>query len=91
MFRSTTIIRELASELAKGILILKHSARLRRNLLCGGAAACPGVACVSCAVQSRTKSRCAQHTRNFAECFNMNISLASSIASSLTMVVYRNV
>ena len=36
--------------LAKVILILKHSVKLRRNLLCGGVAACPvwRVYCVLC-------------------------------------------
>ena len=38
--------------LAKVIQILKHSVRVRRNLLCGGVAACPSTACVLCAVQS---------------------------------------
>jgi len=36
--------------LAKFILILKHSVKLRHNLLCGGVAACPSVVCVFCAV-----------------------------------------
>ena len=40
----------LQLSLAKFILILKHSVRLRRNLLCGGVAACPSMACASCAV-----------------------------------------
>jgi len=35
MFRSTTIIRELALKLAKIIFTLKHSVKLRRYLLCG--------------------------------------------------------
>ena len=48
--------------LVKVILILKHSVRLPRNLLCGGVAACPGMASVLCAVQSETDSRSAQHT-----------------------------
>jgi hypothetical protein len=48
--------------LAKVILILKHSVKLHRNLLCGGVAACPSMACVLCAVQSETVSRSAQHT-----------------------------
>jgi len=38
--------------LAKVILILKHSVRLCRNLLCDDVAACPGMACVLCAVRS---------------------------------------
>ena len=42
----------LQLSLTKVILILKHSVRFGRNLLCGGVAACPSMACVSCAVQS---------------------------------------
>ena len=34
MLRSSTIIRELALYLAKVIFMLKHSAKLRRYLLC---------------------------------------------------------
>ena len=40
MFRSSTIIRELALNLAKVIFTLKHSVELRRYLLCGCVAAC---------------------------------------------------
>jgi len=40
MFRSSTIIRELALNLAKVIFLLKHSVKLRRYLLCGCVAAC---------------------------------------------------
>ena len=40
MFRSSTIIRELALDLAKVIFMLKHSGKLRRYLLCGCVAAC---------------------------------------------------
>ena len=40
MFRSSTIIRELAMNLAKVIFTLKHSVKLRRYLLCGCVAAC---------------------------------------------------
>ena len=39
-------------QLPEVILILKHSVKLRRYLLRGGVAACPGMACVLCAVQS---------------------------------------
>jgi hypothetical protein len=39
MFRSSTIIRELALNLAKVIFVLKHSVKLRRYLLCGCVAA----------------------------------------------------
>ena len=48
MFRSSTIIRELATNLANVIfiLILKHSVKLRRYLLCGYVAACRGMAYV---------------------------------------------
>jgi hypothetical protein len=41
----------LQLRLAKFILTLKHSVRLRRNLLCGGVAACPSMACVLCRTQ----------------------------------------
>ena len=74
----------LRLSLAKVILILKHSVRLRRNLLCSGVAACPSKVCVLCAVQStahnshailghaatppHNKLRC-----NLTECFNINI------------------
>jgi hypothetical protein len=50
MFRSSTIIRELVLSLAK--VILKHSGKVYPYRLCGGVAACLGVACVLCAVQS---------------------------------------
>jgi uncharacterized membrane protein YjjB (DUF3815 family) len=40
MFPSSTIIRELALNLAKVIFTLKHSVKLRRYLLCGCVAAC---------------------------------------------------
>ena len=46
MFRSSTIIRELARNLAKVIFTLKHSVKLRRYLLCGCVAAYHGMACV---------------------------------------------
>ena len=46
MFRSSTIIRELALNLAKFIFMLKHSVKLRRYLLRGCVAACHGMACV---------------------------------------------
>ena len=51
MFRSSTIIRELALNLAKVILMLKDSVELRRYLLCGCVAACHGMACVLYAAQ----------------------------------------
>ena len=56
MFRYSTIIRELALNLAKVIFVLKHSVKLRSYLLCGCVAACYGMACVLYAVQN------AQHT-----------------------------
>jgi len=44
MFRSSTIIRELALNLAKVIFMLKQSAKLHRYLLCSCVAACHGMA-----------------------------------------------
>ena len=46
MFRSSTIIGELALNLAIVIFMLKHSVKLRRYLLSGCVAACHGMACV---------------------------------------------
>ena len=40
MFRSSTVIRELALNLANVIFMLKCSVELRRYLLCGCVAAC---------------------------------------------------
>ena len=45
MFRSSTIIRELALNLAKVMFMLKHSVKLRRYLLRGCVAACSQVQC----------------------------------------------
>jgi len=56
MFRSSTIKREPALNLAKVIFMLKHSVKLRRFLLFGCVAACHGMAFVWYAVQH------AQHT-----------------------------
>ena len=47
MFRSSTIIRELALNLAKVIFMLKHSVKLRRYLLCGCVAGCRHTTCRS--------------------------------------------
>ena len=46
MFRYSTIIREPALNLAKVIIVLKHSVKLRRYLLCGCVAACHGMSCL---------------------------------------------
>jgi hypothetical protein len=73
--------------LSKVILILKHSVKLRRNLLCGGVAACPSMACVLCAVLCTAHNTHAipghvatpppnKLRRKLNECFNINITLA---------------
>ena len=62
MFRSSTIIREFALNLAKIIFMLKYSVKLRSYLLCGCVAACHGMACVLYAVQKKkTIMSCLQH------------------------------
>jgi len=48
MFWSSTIIRELALNLAKVIFMLQHLVKLRRCLLCGCVAVCHEMACVAC-------------------------------------------
>jgi succinylarginine dihydrolase len=77
----------LQVSLAKVILILKHSVKLRRNFLCGGGAACLSMACVLCAVLCTAHNTHAilRHAatppynklrHNFTERFNINITLA---------------
>ena len=46
MFRSSTILRELVQSLAEVTLLLKHSVKLRRCILCGDVAAYREMACV---------------------------------------------
>ena len=64
MFRFSTIIREVALNLAKFIFKLKHSVKLRRYLLCGCVAACRGMACALYAVQKATESLMTVEGRN---------------------------
>ena len=52
MFRSSTILRLLVQSLAKVTLLLKHSVKLRRCILCGDVAACREIACVLFVVQT---------------------------------------
>jgi len=54
MFRSSTILRELVQSLDKVTLLLKHSVKLRRCILCGDVAACHKMACVLFVVQTET-------------------------------------
>ena len=54
MFQSSTIIRELAPNLAKVIFMLKHSVKLFHYLLCGCVAASHEMACVLYAEQIAT-------------------------------------
>ena len=58
MFRSMTIIRELVLHLAK--VILKHTVKLRRYILCGDVTAYHSSACVMCDVQLHST----HHTRH---------------------------
>jgi hypothetical protein len=46
MFRSSSILREFVQSLAEVTLLLKHSVKLRRRILCGDVAACREMACV---------------------------------------------
>ena len=56
MFRSSTIIMELALNLAEVIFMLKHLVELRHYLLCGCVTARHGMACVLHAVHSAQHS-----------------------------------
>ena len=55
MLRASTILRELVQSLAKVTLLLKHSVKLRRCILCGDVAACREMACVLFVVQTDKK------------------------------------
>ena len=52
MFRSSTILRELVQSLAIVTLLIKHSVKLRRCILCGDVAACLEMVCVLFVVQT---------------------------------------
>ena len=54
MFRPTAIIRELVLNLAKVIILLKHSVKLRSYILFGDVAECHRAACVLCAYSNKT-------------------------------------
>jgi hypothetical protein len=54
MFRSSTILKDLVQCLAKVTLLLKHSIKLRRCILCGDVAACREIACVLFVLQTDT-------------------------------------
>ena len=45
VFRYSTFVRELVQSLAKVTLLLKHSVKLRRCILCGYVAACREMVC----------------------------------------------
>ena len=55
MFRSSTILRELAQSLPKVKLLLKHLVKLRRCILCGDVAACLEMAYELSVVQTSVK------------------------------------
>jgi hypothetical protein len=55
VFRSSTILKELVERLAKVTLLLKHSVKLRRCILCGDVAACREMTCVLFVVQTAAK------------------------------------
>ena len=65
MFRSSSIIREPALNLAKFIFTSKHSVKLHLYLLCGCVAACHGMACVLCAVQNAIQGTCTEPGKNY--------------------------
>jgi hypothetical protein len=62
MDRYSTVIRELALNLAKVVFILKHSVKSRRYLLSGCVAACHGMVCVRVACNTHI------HTHNSMTC-----------------------
>ena len=70
MFRSLmAIIRELYLYITKVIFNVKTLGKIMSLYKLGDVAACRRAACVLC------KVHCTQHTCNFTECFNTNITL----------------
>ena len=104
IFRSSTILRELVQSLAKVTILLKHSVKLRRCILCGDVEACRETAYVLSVVQTAVCTRNSTHAvlrhaatsphniqrRNFTECFNRSVNLVRLCTSSLRMVQDRN-
>ena len=93
MFRSSTILREPVQSLAKVTLLLKHSVKLRRCILCGDVTACLEIACVHSTHAISRHAATSQHNiqrRNFTECFNKSVTSARLFTSSLRMVEIRN-
>jgi hypothetical protein len=85
MFRSTTIISELVLSLAKVIFMLKHSVKLRRYMLCGGVAACPGPY-LYCGLCSLTL-----HSPQYTHSALFYILLFSLLATSFFFNIYVNI
>ena len=104
MFRSSTILRELVQSLAKVTLLLKHSVKLHRCILCEDLTTCREMARVLFDVQTAVCTTNSTHAisrhaatslhniqrRNFTECFNRSVTLARLCTSSLRMVEDRN-
>jgi hypothetical protein len=100
----TTNRRELVQSLAEVTLLLKHSVKLGRCILCGDVAACREIACVLFGVQTAACTTNSTHAisrhaatsphniqrRNFTECFNRSVTLSSLCTSSLRMVEDQN-
>jgi len=58
MFRSSTIIRDLALNLAEVVFTLKHSVKFRRYLLFGCVATCHAMAWVVCCAECNSVPFC---------------------------------
>ena len=61
MFPSSTILREPVQSLAKVTLLLKHSVKLRRCILCGDVVACREMACMLFVVQTEVCTTYSTH------------------------------
>ena len=82
MFRSSTIIRELALNIAKVIFTLKHSVKLHRYLLFDCVTASHCMACFY-AVQNATQSHSAQHKTHtpFRDMLKHNLIINNDVIS----------
>ena len=97
MFRSSIILKEIVQSLAKVTLLLKHSVKLRRCILCGDVCLLFVVQIAVCTTNSthaisrhdatspHNIKRC-----NFTEYFNRSVTLARLCTISLGIVEDRN-
>ena len=92
MLQSSTILRDLVQSLAKVKLLLKHSVKLRRCILCGDVVHTAVCTTKSTHAISRHAATFPHNIerRNFTEYFKRSVTLARLCTSFLRMVENRD-